>query len=127
MGGCTLLLARNSPLRTTLVDEATGHAKYQVNTPLRIHGSVTTIKKFDLPPQPPLIRDEKTSFGPGGDITDKGKKGKPKRKDSGVQLPENGEEVAKVNWSCFSSDKITFGGNVTARSEFLPQCGKMKK
>ena len=53
MSGCTLRFARNSPLRTTLVDDATGHAKYQIDTPIRIVGSVTRIKKFDSPPQHP--------------------------------------------------------------------------
>jgi hypothetical protein len=53
MSGCILRLARNSPLRTALVDEATGNIKYRIETPLRIARSVTRIRKFESRTQPP--------------------------------------------------------------------------
>ena len=131
MSGCTLRLARNSVLRTTLVDEATGHAKYQIDTPIRIAGSVTQIRKFDSPVQPPLHWDDNANSG--DDITDKGKKKKKSKKDKndkgerGTEPPETSDEIARIYWKWFSSDKIIFRGRIHLRTEFLPKCGKMKK
>lgn len=129
MSACTFQLARNSPLRTTLIDETTGHAKYQIDTPLRIVGSVTRIRKFDLPPQSPLVRDAKANTDSDEDITDKGKKkGGFKWKNlAGAGLPEADDEIGRINWSCFTGDKFDFGGKVITRKDFLPKCGKMKR
>ena len=130
MSACTLQFARNSPLRTTLVDESTGHAKYQIDTPLRITGSVTRIRKFDLAPQPPLVLDSKAnSDSTDDDPTDKGKgkEGFKWRNLVRTELPETKDEIARINWKCFSPDGINFRGKVTTRKEFLPACGKMKK
>lgn len=127
MSACTFEFARDSPLRTTLVDEATGHAKYQIDTPLRITGSVTRIRKFDLPLQSPLILDGEGVSGSGDDHTDKGKKkGIFKWGIFGAELPETSDEIARIHWRCFSSDRITFRGKATTRREFLPKCGKMR-
>ena len=132
MSGCTLRFARNSPLRTTLVDDATGHAKYQIDTPIRTVGSVTRIKKFDSPPQPPLHWDKNANSDSGYDITDmknKKKKSKPKKDKKGGEqagLPETSDEMARIYWKWFSPDRIVFQGRITNRKEFLPKCGKMK-
>lgn len=147
MSGCTLRFTRNSPLRTTLVDEATGYAKYQIDTPLRIVGSATRIRKFDSPVQPPLHWDDdnadsdsdenitdkgKKKKKSSGDITDKGnKKKKPKKDESDkgereTEPPETSDEVARIYWKWFSSDKIIFRGRTQLRTKFLPKCGKMK-
>ena len=126
MSACTFQFARNSPLRTTLVDESTGHAKYQIDTPLRITGSVTRIRKFDLPPQPPLVLDSRAN----SDSTDdkgKGKGGFKWKNLIRAELPETEDEIARINWKCSSPDRINFKGKVTTRKEFLPACGKTKK
>jgi hypothetical protein len=134
MSGCTLRFARNSPLRTTLVDEATGHAKYQIDTPIRLVGSVTRIRKFDLPIQPPLHWDDDTDSAPGDDVTDMGKKkskndknGKEDEEEAGPELAETSDEIARIYWKWFSSDRIIFRGRIHLRTEFLPKCGKMRK
>ena len=134
MSGCTLQFARNSPLRTTLVDEATGHVKYKIDTPIRfIH--VTRISKFDSPTQLPLHWDKNVDSDSGDDITDKGNKKKKaeRKKDkkgkgsgTGAELPEAHDEIAKVHWKCFSSDRIVFRGKATTRREFLPKTGMMR-
>ena len=133
--GCTLQLARNSPLRTTLVDESTGNAIYRINTPIRIVRSVTRIRKFDSS-KPQLHRNKGTDSDSdsGKDITDVGKRKRKKRKKSKSKSKskkekggkEEGEEIARIRWKCFSSDKIDFQGKATTRREFLPKTGKMK-
>jgi len=135
MSGRTLRFARDSPLRTTLVDEATGHAKYQIDTPTKFARSVTRIRKFDLPTQPPLHWDDDTDSDSDDDIADKGKKKKESKakKDEkdmegdniGMELPETSDEIARIYWKWFSSDRIVFRGRITSQSEFLPKCGKM--
>jgi len=131
MSGCTFLLARKSPLRTTLVDEASGHAKYQIDTPRRIAGSVTRIRKFDSPAHALLHWDDNDS-DPGDDIAGKGKKSKSKenREEEGeeevAELPETSDEIARICWKWFSSDRVIFRGRAHLRTEFLPKCGKMK-
>jgi len=130
MSGCTLRFARNSPLRTTLVDEATGHAKYQIDTPIKIARSVTRIRKFDSPTQPPLHWDDDADSDSDDGITDMGKAEKDEKDtegdDMGTELPETSDEIARIYWKWFSSDRIVFRGRITSRSEFLPKCGKMK-
>jgi hypothetical protein len=135
MSGCTLQFTRNSPLRTTLVDQVTGHAKYQIDTPGKIGRNVTRIRKLDLSAQPPLVWDDADSDS-GDDITNKReKRGSPSKRDeneaegaseAGEQLPQASDEIARIYWKWFSSDRIVFRGKITSRSEFLPKCGKMK-
>ncbi|KAF9649443.1 hypothetical protein BDM02DRAFT_3128398 [Thelephora ganbajun] len=104
MSGCTLRFAQNSPLRTTLVDEATGDAKYKIETPIKIARSVTRIRKFESHSQAPLHWDDETE----------------------TEFPETGDEIARIHWKWFSSHRIIFQGRITTRSEFLPKCGKLK-
>jgi len=126
MSGCTFLFAQNSPLRTTLIDEASGHAKYQIDTPIRITESVTRIRKFDSPTHALPHRNDPDPYG---DITDKGNKSKSnenhEEKEVG-KLPETSDEIARIYWEWFSSDRIVFRGRAYLRKEFLPKCGKMK-
>jgi hypothetical protein len=133
MSGCTLRFSRDSVLRTTLVDEATGNAKYQIDTPVKIARSVTRIRKFDSPTQPPLHWDEDADSDSGNDITDKGKSKSEKggnhgeeRLETEPELAETSDEIARIYWKWFSSDKIVFRGRISSRSDFLSKCGKMK-
>jgi hypothetical protein len=138
MSGCTLQFTRNSPLRTTLVDEATHEAKYKIDTPIRITGSVTQIRKLESETQTPHVWDEESESDSDDDITDKGEKQKSnsgKQKGSEItdaelpelpELPGMSDEMAKIYWHWFSSDRIVFRGMITTRNEFLPRCGKMK-
>ena len=131
MSGCTLRFTRDSPLRTTLVDEATGHVKYKIETPIRITRSVTRIKKFDSPPQPPLRRDQDADSDSSGSLTDKrsNEDNKGKGEEGGEteeELPEASDEIARIYWKWFSTDRIVFRGRITTRGELLPKVGKMK-
>ena len=137
MSGCTLRLARNSPLRTTLVEEATGHAKYQIDTPIKVARSVTRIRKFESPTDPPPNWDEDSDSDQGDDTTGEGKKKAKSKKDkkgkteevgggAETELPETSDEIARVYWKWFSTDRIVFRGRITTRAEFLPKTGKAK-
>ena len=138
MSGCTLQLSRDSPLRTVLVDQATGNAKYQIDTPIRLTRSVTRIRKLDSPTHPHHHWDEDVNSDYGGadsdsseDTADKGKQKKKSKKhkeegdEAAPELPETSDEIARIYWSWFTSDKIVFRGKITTRSEFLPKTGKM--
>ena len=138
MSGCTLRLSKDSPVRTTLVDEASGHAKYQIDTPIKIAGSVTRIRKFDSITQPPLHWDQDVESDSGQDITNAKGKSKSKSKsksgskeeegggDGTTELPETSDEMARIYWKWFSSDRIVFRGRVASRTDFLPKTGKVK-
>ncbi|KAF9793509.1 hypothetical protein BJ322DRAFT_1035109 [Thelephora terrestris] len=132
MSGCTLQLTRNSALRTTLVDAASGHAKYQIDTPRRIARRMTRIKKLDSTEQYPIHLSDADSDS-DDDVTVIGESESKKGMDDGeeedeamTEVPEASDDVARIYWNWFSSDKIVFQGKITTRSEFLPKCGKMK-
>jgi hypothetical protein len=131
MNGCTLQLTRDSALRTVLVDQATGYAKYQIDTPIKLVRSVTRIRKLD-PSTHPLHRDADTTSGSSDDITDMGKRKKEskseKHEEGDERVPESrgtNDEIARIHWSRFSSDRIVFRGTTATQSEFLPKTGKM--
>ena len=128
MGGCTLRLSRDYPLRTTLIDEATGHAKYQIDTPMKFGRSVTRIRRFDSPTQPPVgWRDDDHGSDSGDNITDKKRsKSNEEGDETMAELPEMSDEIARIYWRWFSSDRIIFRGRITSQNEFLPKTGKIK-
>ena len=47
-----IIFTRNSPIRTILIDEATGQELYRIDTPRRFVGSVTRVFRCD-PKTPP--------------------------------------------------------------------------
>jgi len=56
-----------------------------------------------------------------------GKKGKEEEGDGmETELPETSDEIARIYWKWFSSNKIIFRGRITTRNEFLPDAGKLK-
>jgi len=131
MSGCTFILSRNSPLRTTLVDEATGQAVYEIDTPRKLSRSCATkIRKFDSPTQPPLHRND------GDDDNDSDEDDVDKKDASTgaegadpepMELSESSDEMARIYWKWVSSDnRIIFRGKITSRNEFLPAAGKLR-
>jgi len=136
MSVCNLRFTRNSPLRTVLVDEATGHAMYEIDTPIRISGSVTRIRRLDSHTPHPLRQDDDADSDSGDDITDMKKRRSGstgsrsykggREEDTGPELAETSDEIARIYWKWFSSDRIIFRGKDHLRSDFLPKCGKMK-
>lgn len=131
MSGCTLRFTKSSPVRTTLFDEATGHAKYKIETPIKVSHVVTRIRKLESHTQPPPHLDEE----PGSDSDDDatlcgGTEGKlpPDRVEEheiNLDFPESSDEMARIYWKLLAPDKFIFQGKEHIRSEFLPKCGKM--
>ena len=83
--------------------------------------------------QPLLDPDEDADSDSGGDISEEGGKDEEldsKEEEPGdeieTELPETSDEIARIYWKWFSSDKIIFRGRITNRGEFLPKCGKLK-
>lgn len=107
MTGRKFLLARQPPLNTTLIDEATGLAVYKVETPEELMQSITKIRKLDPPIQPPT--DWVKGEGPNSDTGTA----------ADMALPD---EMARIYWK---SDSINFRGRVAHQSEFLPTSGKL--
>ena len=135
MSGCTLRLSRDSPLRTILIDEATGYATYQIDTPRKIARSVTRIRKFESPKRPPPHLDEDADSEPGDGVADKNKEAKSEKDEKDkeqegdgmeTELAETSDEIARIYWKWFSSSRIIFRGRITTRREFLPKTGKAK-
>lgn len=124
MSGRTFSLARNSPLRTTLIDEATGHAVYEVDT--LTTSWVTKIRKLDHTARPPPYSED-GDFDPGEDLIDKKRTPVDAEEDESVmELPGTSDEMASIHWKAFSQERIVFRGKITTQGEFIPECGKMK-
>ena len=127
MSGCILRFTRNSPVRTTLVDEGTGLIKYKIETPVKIAGSVTRIRKIESPVVWKEEADDSDSSD--DDVADDGKKSdlaKEGDEVDPVELPETSDEMARIYWKWFSSNKVIFKGKTTTRDELLAKCGKLK-
>jgi hypothetical protein len=108
---------------------------YQIDTPIRITGSITRIRKLDSRTQP-HNEDPDTDSGSDDDIIHGGKKGSSHSKEhendgedeleTVEELAETSDEIARIYWKWFSTDDIIFQGKRTTRDVFLPKCGKMK-
>jgi len=128
MSDRTFLLSRNSCLRTTLVDEATGQAAYEIDTPRKfLRSCATKIRKFDSPTQPPLHWND----GDNDSDSDEGhvdRKGTSMGTEGGEQdlmeLPETSDEIARIYWK--GDNRIIFRGKITTQKEFLPAAGKLR-
>ena len=127
MSGLTFSFARDSPLRTTLIDEATGHAMYQVDTPRKLSSTYATkIRKLD-----PAARSPPYSYDGDSDSDEDldRKKHTPAGAEEDelvIELPETSDEMARIYWKLNSPNSLIFRGKACARSEFLHECGKMR-
>ena len=129
MTGRTFLLSRNSPLRTTLIDEATGQAVYQIDTPRKFVSEVTKIRKLDPATGAPLNWDDGgADSDDGGDVDKKGalRGTESKGSEPETDLPETSDEIARIYWKFGWSERIIFRGRITSQNEFLPAAGKLK-
>jgi len=116
MPGCTLLLSKDSPLRTTPIDAATNQPMYRIETPHNWAKSVTKIRKWDTLAHPPLHWGE----DPDSDSGKNQGGSDPER-----ELPETSDEIARIYWKFIPPDKIVFHGKITTQNEFLPTSGRM--
>ena len=135
MGGCTLRFTKKSPLGTALVNEATGHVKYTIETPMNpIARAVTRIKKFGPHTQPPHNSDEYAGTDSDDDITlcgtikgeHDGSGPEVKGDEMDLEMPGASNEIARIDWKLFSPDKMVLYGREHIQSEFLPKCRKVE-
>jgi hypothetical protein len=130
MSGCTFQFTRSSSIRTTLIDETTGHVKYKMETPIKASHVVTRIRKFEDNAYPPSSLDEDDDSDPNGDLTDEEMEEKFSDDMDGdkmrLEMPEISDEMATIYWKLVAPDEIVFRGKAHIRSDFLPKCGKMK-
>jgi len=110
-----LVFTRDSPLNTTLVDEASGLVMYEIETERGFMNKTTVIRKpftsachfirsfrATLPPEthPALLSDRR-----------------------GRSVPHTSTEVARIRWKTWSSDRIVYYGCDMKRGEFMPKAG----
>ena len=131
MSGCTLQFTKNSSTRTTLIDEATGHVKYKVETPIKASHVVTRIRKFENHAySSPFNLDDDDDYDHHDDLADEKMEDQFSdemgREEISLHMPEVSDEMARIYWKLVAADEIVFRGKVHIRSEVLPKCGKMK-
>ena len=122
-----------SLLQTTLIDEATGHAKYKIDASVKITRSVARIRKLDSPPQSPFLPlpaipssgSDPASSSQWKSDSEKGKKDK-EGSEAETELPEANDEIVRVYWKWFLPVRIIFRGRIFTRNKFLQTTGKMK-
>ena len=144
-----IILTRNSPVRTVLVNGTTGQELYRIDTPRRCIGSVTRVFRCGpaIPPVPNLVPrlhwDANESYeGHCPEerkflAVDKSDRcGEDKEDDNGVSTAMNEtleedsplveNEIARLYWKWFASTRIVFEGKIRTRAEFMRLKGKLK-
>jgi len=93
---------------------------------------VTRIRKFGPHAQPPHNLGEHTGSDSDDDITlcgaIKGEvgAGEVKGDEVDLEMPGASNEVARIDWKLFASDKMMLHGREYIQTEFLPKCGKVE-
>lgn len=127
MNGRTLSLSRDSPLRTSLIDEATGQVVYEIDTPQKLTSSwVTKIRKLDPATRPHLYSDDGDPDSDEDTVVEKHGSMGAEEDEPAMELPETSDEIARIYWKLMAPDRIIFRGKITTQREFLPECGMMK-
>ena len=146
-----IVFTRNSPLRTVLVNEATGQELYRIETPPRFVGSVTRVFRCDpatpsvpdLAPRPQSeyvtepyegrsSYDWRLSVGgmpgrPGKDSGDEGGIGDAGDGSLEESTPLVKNEIARLYWRWFKSPRMVFEGKIRTRAEYMPLKGKLRE
>jgi hypothetical protein len=103
-----------------------------METTMRIARSVTRIRKFEPPTLPPPRWSEDADSEPDEDdvVDTERERRKSNSEEEGNEvereLRRTSDEIARIYWKWFSSNRIIFRGRITSREEFLPKCGKLK-
>lgn len=144
-----IVFTRNSPVRTVLVNGATGQELYRIDTPRRCIGSVTRVFRCDPATSPTLnlmprlhwnadepyegyyseewklltgAKSDRYGGGEGGD----GGVSAAVNEVQGEDSPVVGNEIARLYWKWFASTRIVFEGKIRTRAEFMPLRGRLK-
>lgn len=133
---------RSSPVRTILVDEATGRELYRIETPrLVLAGSVTKVFRCDpaTAPTSNLLSDHSGDAGepreshssedwnplPGAKPDDHDAEND-NEDDAAEELPLVKNEIARWYWKWFSSPRLVFEGKISTRAQYMPFKTKMR-
>jgi len=106
-----LAFTKDSPLNTTLVDEASGLVMYEIETERRFTSKTTVIRKPFTSAQFFFFRSFRGTNLPL--LSDR----------SGRPVPHTSTEVARIRWKRWSSDRIVYYGCDMKRGEFMPKAG----
>lgn len=119
-----LVLTKNSPLNTALVDERSGLVMYEVETERSFMSRTTVIRK-------PFTSTCFVSFVLSSAASAPSHLNSPWNLDihrllsdrRGKPVPHTSTEVAKIQWKTWSSDRIVYYGCDMKRGEFMPKAG----
>lgn len=147
-----IIFTRYSPLRTVLVNEATGQELYRIHTPRRFARGVTRVFRCDpaTPPSPNPVsasnldadaphegsgsggRNLLTGAEPDDSEEENEDGGEDGVNDVGEEalkedtsLVEN--EIARWYWRWFSSPRLVFEGKIRTRAEYMPLRNKLRR
>ena len=152
-----IIFTRNSPVRTVLINEATGKELYRIDTPRRFIGSVTRVFRCNpatpsaanptpTAPQPQSNADEPhepgynseeelrllTGANSGNSEEEDGnatESGAESAREDGLEedSPLVEDEIARWYWKWFSSPRMVFEGKIRTRAEYMPLRSKIKR
>lgn len=144
-----IIFTRYSPIRTVLVNEATGQELYRIDTPRRFGGRATRVfrrgpvtpsvagasnpmhtSQSDFDADEPhegsgsddwnsLTGTRLDGFGGDGDVAGE--------ETLGEDSPLIENEIARWYWKLFSSPRLVFEGKVSTRAEYMPLKGKLTR
>ena len=152
-----IIFTRNSPVRTVLINEATGKELYRIDTPRRFIGSVTRVFRCDpatpsaanptpTTPRPQLDADESPEPGysseeewrllTGANSDNAGEENGNAIESEVESAGEDGlgedlslveDEIARWYWKWFSSPRMVFEGKIRTRAEYMPLRSKVRR
>jgi hypothetical protein len=143
-----IVFSRSSPIRTILVNEATGRELYRIETPTRLVGSVTRVFRCDPAATPNPISNHSEADephevrsseewnplagakpdDPDAENGNEGENGVGGAGEATVaeESPLVKNEIARWYWKWFSSSRLVFEGKITTRAKYMPFKTKMR-
>ena len=109
-----LVFTKDSPLNTTLVDEARGAVMYEIETERSFLSKTTVIRKPTMSASFQSILPSPVYSAPGHPLL---------ADQRGKSVSRTSTEVARIQWKTWSSDKIDYHGHEMKREEFMPKAG----
>jgi hypothetical protein len=120
-----LFLTRNSPLRTTIINERTNRPLFKIETPHKVTRKTTHINRVtptgDMTGLLSAAADESGNESDDSSIHSK-KDDEPEPEENHISA--NSDEVARIHWHTFYPHKVVFNGQILKRSDLLPKSGR---
>jgi len=118
-----LIFARNSPLRTTIVNETTHRPLYTIQTPRQFTRKTTLVRRVpqtdDL--QPLVLDGDDYDSDDDSLHAEKGdeKEDPPEEEET----PGGSDELARIHWHRISHNRVVYKGRMMERGDLLPKAG----